>query len=132
MVGPQRRAPTAQRKRWVPDRQDIIWIDCNPQVGREMRDIHPFLVLSPSAFNERTSLVIGLPMTTAEYNADNPFAVAVGPATGSKAGVSYVLCHQPKSFDWRLRKAKPHPRKRAPAAAFALVRERLNQIIQLA
>ena len=32
---------------WLPDRQDIIWIDCNPQVGQEMRDIHPFLVLSP-------------------------------------------------------------------------------------
>lgn len=49
---------------WVPDRQDIIWIDCNPQKGREMRDVHPFLVLSPHTFNDRTSLVIGLPMTT--------------------------------------------------------------------
>ena len=75
-----------------------------------MRDIHPFLVLSPRIFNEKTSLVIGLPMTTAEYNADNPFAVAVGKATGRKTGqTSYVLCHQPKSFDWRLRKAKAHP-----------------------
>lgn len=53
------------RTRWVPDRQDIIWIDCNPQVGREMRDVHPFLVLSPRIFNDKTSLVIGLPMTTA-------------------------------------------------------------------
>ena len=31
---------------WVPDRQDIIWINFNPQVGREMRDMHPMLVLS--------------------------------------------------------------------------------------
>ena len=60
---------------WVPDRQEIIWIDCIPQVGREKRDVHPFLVLSPRLFNEKTSLVIGLPMTTASYNADNPFAV---------------------------------------------------------
>jgi mRNA interferase MazF len=59
-----------------------------------MRDVHPFLVLSPKAFNERTSLVIGLPMTTADYNADNPFAVSVGVAKGRKAGqTSYVLCH---------------------------------------
>jgi mRNA interferase MazF len=58
----------------VPDRQDIIWINCNPQAGQEMRDIHPFLVLSPRSFNGVTSIVIGLPMTTAEYNADNPFA----------------------------------------------------------
>ena len=75
-----------------------------------MRDIHPFLVLSPRIFNDKTSLVIGLPMTTAEYNADNPFAVAVGKATGRKVDkTSYVLCHQPKSFGWRLRGAKPHP-----------------------
>ncbi len=119
-------------KFWAPERQDIIWIDCNPQVGREMRDVHPFLVLSPRIFNEKTSLVIGLPMTTAEYNADNPFAIAVGNAKGRKAGqISYVLCHQPKSFDWRLRKAKPHPLGALSNAVFAQVCERLNQIIQV-
>jgi len=118
---------------WVPERQDIIWINCNPQAGNEMRDLHPFLVLSPRAFNERTSLVIGLPMTTAEYNADNPFAVAVGEARGKKGEkTSYVLCHQPKSFDWRSRTAAPHPLKRLPDIPFAECCARLNQILQLA
>lgn len=117
---------------WIPDRQEIIWIDCNPQAGREMRDRHPFLVLSPSAFNARTSLVIGLPMTTAEYNADNPFALAVDVTKGEKAGkASYVLCHQPKSFDWRVRDASPHPLKRLPDSRFAEVCAVLNQIVQL-
>ena len=116
----------------MPDRQDIIWIDCNPQVGREMRDVHPFLVLSPSSFNEKTSLVIGLPMTTAQYNADHPFAVAAGKASGRKTGpVSYVLCHQPKSFDWRLRKARRHALGALSDALFVQVCERLNQIIQV-
>ena len=117
---------------WVPARQDIIWIDCNPQVGQEMRDIHPFLVLSPRIFNEKTSLVIGLPMTTAAYNADNPFAVALGKASGRKAGqTSYVLCHQPKSFDWCLRGARAHALKSLPDSLFLQVCERLNQIIML-
>jgi mRNA interferase MazF len=121
-----------KRSVWVPDRQDIIWIDCNPQAGREMRDVHPFLVLSPRIFNARTSLVIGLPMTTAEYNADNPFAVAVGAVKGRKAGqTSYVLCHQPKSFDWRLRGAKAHPFGALSGGLFAQVCERLNQIVRL-
>ena len=116
----------------MPDRQDIIWIDCNPQVGQEMRDVHPFLVLSPRIFNAKTSLVIGLPMTTAEYNADNPFAVAVGQPKGRKAGqTSYVLCHQPKSFDWRLRGAKAHPLGALSDGLFAQVCECLNQIIHL-
>lgn len=117
---------------WLPDRRDIIWIDCNPQAGNEMRDIHPFLVLSPGVFNDKTSLVIGLPMTTAQYNADNPFAVAVGNASGQKSNkTSYVLCHQPKSFDWRVRTAKPHPLGSLNKTLFTQVCERLNQIVQL-
>lgn len=97
-----------------------------------MRDVHPFVVLSPRIFNEKTSLVIGLPMTTATYNADNPFAVAVGSASGRKAGqTSYVLCHQPKSFDWRLRGARAHPMGVLAAGSFQEVCERLNQIIMV-
>ena len=122
-----------KRGDWAPDRQGVIWIDCSPQRGQEMRDVHPFLVLSPKAFNERTSLVIGLPMTTADYNADNPFAVAVGTAKGRKAGqTSYVLCHQPKSFDWRRRGGAPHPMKQLNDSRFSEVLEILNQIIRLA
>ncbi len=97
-----------------------------------MRDIHPFLVLSPRNFNEKTALVIGLPMTTADYNSSNPFAVAVGTVAGRKTGkTSYVLCHQPKSFDWRLRNASAHPLKKLQDGQFAEVCARLNQIIQM-
>ena len=96
-----------------------------------MRDVHPFLVLSPRIFNEKTSLVIGLPMTTAECNADNPFAVLVGKAASVRKNPSYVLCHQPKSFDWRLRSAKVHPLGVLANALFVQVCERLNQIICL-
>ena len=120
----------ASNKAWAPDRQDIIWIECNPQAGREMRDRHPMLVLSPKAFNAKTGLVIGLPMTTAEYNATNPFAVAAGPAKGRRTGkISYVLCHQPKSFDWRARRAKPHPLKRLGDEVYGRACSLLNQIV---
>lgn len=117
----------------MPERQDIVWIDCNPQVGSEMRDLHPMLVLSPAAFNARTGLVIGLPMTTATYNATNPFAVATGSASGRRTGkTSFVLCHQPKSFDWRARGARPHAQGRLPDALFEQACAVLNQIISLA
>jgi len=116
------------RPSWVPERRDIIWIDCNPQAGREMRDVHPLLVLSPQNFNERTGIVLGLPMTTASFNESNPFAVKF---YGPKRTVSYILAHQPKSFDWRSRRAKAHPWKQAPEETFALACETLNQIIQI-
>jgi mRNA interferase MazF len=126
---PRRRSA---RSAWVPERQQVIWIDGNPQAGGEMRDFHPMLVLSPLAFNERTGLVIGLPMTTAAYNASNPFAVAAGPARtrgGSKP--SWVLCHQPKSFEWRARAAKPHPQGRVDDAVFGEACAVLDQIISI-
>ena len=121
----------AKKKDWVPARQDVVWIDCNPQAGREMRDLHPFLVLSPQNFNAKTSLVIGLPMTTAEYNADNPCAVAAGTARGKTGQTPYVLCHQPKSFDWRVRHAKPHPLRKLDEEHFAQACAILEQIMQL-
>lgn len=113
---------------WIPDRGEIIWINYNPQSGREMRDMHPMLVLSPKKFNDRTGIVIGLPMTTAEYNSTNPFAVKF---QGPREIISYVLAHQPKSFDWRQRNAKSHAWKRAPKEIFITACELLNQIIAL-
>ena len=116
------------RALWVPERQDIIWINFNPQVGREMRDMHPMLVLSPKAFNDKTSIVIGFPMSTAAYNATNPFAI-----DNSKAAKqpSFIICNQPKSFDWRHRGATPHPWKRVSDAVFQAARLELNDIIEL-
>lgn len=116
------------KKSWVPNRGEIIWIDYNPQSGREMRDMHPMLVLSPMKFNNRTGIVIGLPMTTAKYNDSNPFAVEFH---GKRGMVSYVLAHQPKSFGWRQRGAKIHPWKHAPAEVLTEACELLNQIILL-
>ena len=115
-------------KLWVPDRRDMIWIDFNPQVGAEMRDEHPMLVLSPKAFNERTQLLIGLPMTHASSNEKNPFAVRF---VSPKGEVCYVLAYQPKSFAWRDRGARPHPWKQVPPAVFEAACEELNGIISI-
>jgi mRNA interferase MazF len=116
------------KMKWVPDRGEIIWIDFNPQAGREMKDLHPMLVLSPKNFNSHTGIVIGLPMTTAEYNRSNPFAIQM---TGHDGTISYVLAHQPKSFDWRQRNAKLHKWKHAPDEVIANACELLNQIVLL-
>lgn len=118
----------ARGRDWAPERRDIIWIDFDPQVGKEMRQHHPMLVLSPKVFNARTGLVIGLPMTTSAANDTNPFAIKF---VGPKGLVSYVLGHQPKSFDWRLRGARAHPWKQVTPAVFEAACETLNQIIAI-
>lgn len=115
-------------KLWVPDRRDMIWINFNPQAGAEMKDEHPMLVLSSKAFNERTGLVIGLPMTHAMSNETNPFAIKY---TGPKNEVGFVLAHQPKSFDWHQRTARPHHWKQVSAAVLQEACEGLNAIIAI-
>jgi mRNA interferase MazF len=114
---------------WIPDRTEVIWINHSPQYGVEMKSMHPFVVLSPKSFNDKMSLILGLPMTTAEYNAENPFAVPAGTASDGKT--SYILCHQPKSFDWRARKASLHPMGRIPEDPFLRASRILNRILEL-
>lgn len=97
---------TRKSSLWAPERAEIIFIQFNPAAGEEMPDDHPMLVISTKAFNERTGLVVGFPMTHAERHADNPFAI---PTPGAKGEPGFLLTHQPKSFDWRERNARPHP-----------------------
>ena len=111
-----------KRTAYYPERGDIVWIQHDPQAGREMKGEHPMLIISPKAFVERTGMVIGFPMTHAEFNADNPFAVAV---QGPKNEVGYILCHQPKSFDWQFRGGGRHPWGKASQA---ILRESLNRL----
>lgn len=113
---------------WAPDRRDIIYIEFSPHVGREMPRTHPMAVLSTRAFNERTGIVIGLPMTHAKFHATNPFAVALADEHGAP---SYIVALQPKSFDWRERRARPHPLSQVPVEAFRRACLVLSQILDL-
>lgn len=92
---------------FVPERGHFIYINHSPAQGQEIPSYHPMLVVSTKAFNEKTGLVIGFPMTHALRHETNPFAVAV--RMKDTDAPSFVLANQPKSFDWRARQANPHP-----------------------
>jgi mRNA interferase MazF len=94
---------------WLPDRGEVIWINHNPQAGREMKNHHPFLVLSPAPFHAAVGLVVGCAMTSAAFNQGSSLAVDLGPIPDRPDAHSYVLCHQLKSLDWKARGARPHP-----------------------
>ena len=84
---------------YVPDVGDIVWISFCPQRGHEQAGHRPAVVLSPAAYNEKTSLMVCCPMTTQIKN--YPFEVVIaGPSP------SAVLADQVKSLDWRKRRAK--------------------------
>jgi mRNA interferase MazF len=84
---------------YVPDAGDIVWISFDPQTGHEQAGHRPAVVLSPAAYNAKTSLMVCCPMTTQIKN--YPFEVVIaGPSP------SAVLADQVKSLDWRKRSAR--------------------------
>jgi mRNA interferase MazF len=87
------------RRLYVPDAGDIVWISFNPQAGHEQAGHRPAVVLSPAAYNAKTSLMVCCPMTTQIKN--YPFEVVVAGDSPSA-----VLADQVKSLDWRKRQAK--------------------------
>jgi mRNA interferase MazF len=86
-------------RQYVPDAGDIVSLNFTPHAGREQAGHRPALVLSPTAYNNKTSLMLCCPMTTqiTSYPFEVPIAAAVP---------SVVLSDQIKSVDWRVRKAK--------------------------
>ena len=113
------------RKPYRPDRADIVWIQHDPQIKREMKGMHPMMVLSRKAFDERTGLVIGLPLTCAGFNAHNSFAV---PVSGHGKEVGYMFCHQPKSSDWKVRGGGKHPWGVAPKRILRQALDKLDVV----
>jgi mRNA interferase MazF len=83
---------------YVPESGDIVWLNFTPQAGHEQAGHGPALVLSPAAYNEKTSLMICCPMTTQIKN--YPFEVLI-----ADAPANVVLADQVKSLDWRFPKA---------------------------
>jgi mRNA interferase MazF len=87
-------------RRYVPDAGDLVWFNFTPQTGHEQAGHRPALVLSPAAYNSKTSLMICCLVTTQIKN--YPFEVLIGGDPPSA-----VLADQVKSLDWRRRNAKP-------------------------
>ena len=105
---------------YVPDVGDIVWLRFDPQAGHEQAGHRPAVVLSPAAYNAKTSLMVCCPMTTQIKN--YPFEVVI-----AGARLSAVLADQVKSLDWRKRRAK---RKGAISAAeLAEVRAKIRALI---
>jgi len=85
---------------YIPDREDVIWLDFEPTKGKEIGKYRPALVLSSKSYNNQTGLLICCPISTSIrggltevplLNLDKPSVVAA----------SLV-----QTLAWRERKAK--------------------------
>jgi mRNA interferase MazF len=84
-----------------PERGDVVWIDFDPQAGREQAGRRPALVLTPGRYNRLVGLLVACPVTTQVkgYPFESPF-----PAGLPVQGV--VVSDHVRSLDWRKRRAE--------------------------
>ena len=103
-------------RRYVPEAGDIVSLAFDPQAGHEQAGHRPALVLSPSAYNGKTGLMLCCPMTTQVKG--YPFEVLIAGERPSAA-----LADRVKSLDWVVRKAKH--KGRASSVEMAEVRAKI-------
>lgn len=83
---------------YAPQRGDAVWLNFDPQSGREQAGRRPALVLSPSEYNQRAGLILACPITSRAKGFK--FEVSI-PAGSRLSGV--ILADHVKSADWRTR-----------------------------
>jgi mRNA interferase MazF len=107
---------------YIPQRGDIVWMDFDPQAGREQQKRRPAIVISPRSFNEKTRLAVVCPITSKAkgYFFEIPLIAAM-----STAGV--VLVDQFKSLDWSARKIEFI--EKAPSKLIDDVMEKIEAIL---
>lgn len=85
---------------YVPSRGDLVWLDFDPQAGREQAGRRPGLVLSPRPYNALTRLALVCPITSKvkgfRYEVPLPAGLPV-------SGV--VLADHVRNADWGVRRA---------------------------
>lgn len=83
-----------------PERGHIVWLDFDPQSGREIMKRRPALVLTLQSYNEKTGLCIVCPISSQIRGHQMEVPVTVK----RKQGV--IKADQVKSMDWRKRRAE--------------------------
>ena len=90
---------------YVPNRGDIVHLEFDPASGQEMKGLHFGLVLSAKPFNKQGLAVI-CPISQGAAASARTYGTIVtlmGTGTDTQGAVH---CHQMKSLDWQIRKAK--------------------------
>ncbi|GBF81330.1 type II toxin-antitoxin system PemK/MazF family toxin [Aphanothece sacrum] len=85
---------------YIPQRQDFIWLNFDPQAGHEQMGKRPALVVSQDDFNCKMGFIFVCPISNTQRN--NPFYVPI-PEQTVVTGV--IMADQMRSLDYRARQA---------------------------
>ncbi|WP_341758363.1 MULTISPECIES: endoribonuclease MazF [unclassified Candidatus Tisiphia] len=82
---------------FIPERGDVVWLNFEPQKGKEIQKTRPAVVLTPYKYNLKSGLALFVPITSQIKG--YPFEVIINFEQIKGA----VLCDQVRSMDWKAR-----------------------------
>ena len=115
----------AVTQEYQPRQGDIVWIDMEPQAGKEITKRRPALVVWG---NDAHALIRGgITMVCPITSTDSGFPLHVPLDSGSRNTTGFVVCEQAKALDLRARNA--HWKDRASEAVISEVRDILKSLL---
>jgi mRNA interferase MazF len=108
---------------YVPDAGDIVWLDFDPQAGREQGRRRPALVLTDRSYNGASGLVVVCPLTSKRKPYPFSLPVVIDKVEGA------VLVDHLKSVDWKVRAVKFHSK--ADPALLSRVRAYIGVFLRI-
>jgi mRNA interferase MazF len=109
--------------RYVPDAGDIVWLDFDPQAGREQAHRRPALVFTDQGYNRASGLVVVCPLTRTR----KPYPFALPVVVDQVEGA--VLVDRLKSMDWKARAVAFHSK--AESALLSRVRAYVAVLLRI-
>src|SRR2546430_404758 len=106
---------------YVPEAGDVVWLDFDPQLGREQAKRRPALVITDEGYNRASGLVVVCALTSQR----KPYPFALPVVINKIEGA--VLVDHIKSFDWTARNATFHSK--ASSDLLAKVRAYLEVLL---
>ena len=88
------------RKKYIPERGDIVWTNFDPAAGHEQMGKRPALILSLESFNKKILLAMAAPITSRVRGHGFEVSIDVKKIKG------VVLCQQVKMIDFNERGLK--------------------------
>jgi mRNA interferase MazF len=108
---------------YVPEAGDVVWLDFDPQAGREQAKRRPALVLTDQKYNRASGLVVVCPLTSKR----KPYPFALPIVVNNVEGA--VLVDHLKSVDWKARDAAFHSK--ADSALVSKVRGYIAVLLRI-
>ncbi len=88
------------KKKYIPERGDIVWLDFEPTKGHEQKGVRPAFVVSPRLYNAKTGLALMCSITSKgkgySFEVELNFTQTMG----------VILSDHIRSLDWKARNAR--------------------------